>query len=142
MSTTTSPLNNGPEWRIAIILLSLQLACIALWLVAISSTLLGDTDIRLLNIDISNAVRVADPLVIAAVYLVGAGLAVGLYMAIQRSRWTLLPVMLAYLTHVSLWVLNTSNPYYKGEGGYGMIIVEVIVIAALVSAMTRQRKTA
>lgn len=139
MSPAANPLNKGPEWRIAVALLSLQLAYIALWLVAISSTLLGDSDIRLLDIDISNAVRVADPVVIAAVYLVGAGLAVGLYMAIRRSRWTLLPVMLAYLTHVSLWVLNTSNPYYKGEGGYGMIIVEVIVIAMLVSAMTRQR---
>ena len=142
MSSAISPLNKGPEWRVAIILLSLQLAYVALWLVAISSVLLGDADIRILDIDISNAVRVADPLVIVAVYLVEAGLAVGLYMAIRRSRWTLLPVMLAYLTHVSLWVLNTSNPYYKGEGGYGMIIVEVIVIAMLVSAMTRQGKTA
>lgn len=141
MSSATSPLNKGPEWRVAIILLSLQLAYIALWVVAISSVLLGDADIRLLNIDISNAVRVADPLVIVAVYLVGTGLVIGLALAVRRSRWTLLPVMMAYLTHVSLWVLNTSNPYYKGEGGYGMIIVEVIVIAMLVSAMTRHRKT-
>lgn len=142
MSSTASPLNTGPEWRAAVILLSLQLAYIALWLLAITSTLLGDADIRILNIDISNAVRVADPFVIAAAYMVGVGLAVGLYFATRRSRWTIVPVMLAYLTHVSLWVMNTSNPYYKGEGGYGMIIVEVIVIAMLVSAMTRQRRSA
>lgn len=131
------PLAPSVELRTATALIGVQLVYVLIWTVMISRVLLGETDVRLLQVDMNSAVAAAHPTVITSVYVIAVGLAVSLYLAIRRYRWTIIPIAIAYLLHVAQWVHNTGNPHYKGEAGYGMIISEVIVIALLVSAMTR-----
>ncbi len=80
---------------------------------------------NLMGMDGANMVRNASPFTLGGVYVLLGLTIVSFVLLVKRSAWVFLTYTLAVVGHAAVWVSNTTNPYYHGEIGFFIFMIEV-----------------
>ena len=80
---------------------------------------------NLFGLDGTNMVRHASSFKIGGLYVLLGLTIISLVLLLRRSSWVFVTYTLAVVGHAAVWVSNMDNPYYNGEAGYLIFMVEV-----------------
>ena len=131
-----SEIHPGPAcaYRAALWLLGALVVYALSWAIVVLASLSGHGPEVWLGLDLGNVTREA-PLHIYALFFTQIALfCVAFLVLVRRRRAALWWFAAGAVTHAAMWLSMTTSPYYAGEFGYGVLVIEAAITLALVLA--------